>query len=110
VVLSVYAGEYDIGTIREGTLNVVADKIDISEIRVIANTRWYPSWVYSARSDLEPKFVKKIMQAFSKLDYNKNEHRQILNSADINSIIPAQDNDFNPVRNLISQIAITLDE
>lgn len=110
VVLSVYAGKYDVGTIREGTLNVVADRIDINKIRVIANTRWYPSWVYAARSDLEPEFVKKIMQAFLNLDYNQNEHKQILEHAYITSIIPAEDKDFDPVRKLAAQIAISLEE
>ena len=45
VVLAVYAGRYDIGSIREGTLDVAANKIDVSQIRVLGHTRWYPGWV-----------------------------------------------------------------
>jgi len=110
VVLSIYAGKYDVGTIREGTLNVVADKIDINEIRVIANTRWYPGWVYASRSGLKPEFVKKIMQAFLKLDYDQSEYRQILEPADFISIIPAEDKDFDPVRELAAKIGFSLEE
>ncbi len=110
VVLAVYAGKYDIGTIREGTLNVVADRIDIKEIRVIANTRWYPGWLYSARADLAPEIVEKIKKAFLKLDYKQSERRQILQAADIVGIIPSEDRDYDPVRKLAAQLGVSLEE
>jgi len=108
VVLAVYAGKYDIGTIREGTLNVVSDKIDINEIRVVANTRWYPGWVYAARKDLEPEILDKIKRALLKLDYNQKEHRQILKPAEISGIIPSDDRDFDPVRKLAAKLGMSL--
>jgi phosphonate transport system substrate-binding protein len=110
VVLAVYAGKYDIGTIREGTLNVVADRIDINEIRVLANTRWYPGWVYAARADLEPEIVKEIKKAFLRLDYKQREHRKILEAADITGIIASEDRDFDPVRELATHLGVSLDE
>ena len=110
VVLAVYAGKYDIGTIREGTLNVVADKIDINEIRVIANTRWYPGWVYAARAGLEPKIVEKIRKALLKLAFNQKEHKQILEAADFINVIPSDDRDFNPVRELAARVGISLEK
>lgn len=110
VVLAVYAGKYDIGTIREGTLNLVADRIDIKKIRVIANTSWYPGWVYAARADMEPEIVEKIKKAFLKLDYNQNDHKLILETADIIGIISSEDQDFDPVRELIAHVGISLQE
>ena len=110
VVLAVYAGKYDIGTIREGTLNLVADRIDIKKIRVIADTRWYPGWVYAARADMEPEIVEKIKKAFLKLDYDQNEHNRILETADIIGIISSEDQDFDPVRELIAHVGISLQE
>jgi phosphonate transport system substrate-binding protein len=110
VVLAVYAGKYDIGTIREGTLNVVADKIDINEIRVIANTRWYPGWVYAARAGLEPKIVEKIRNALLKLDFNQKEHQHILKTADFVKVIPSEDQDFNPIRELAARVGISLEK
>ncbi|MBW2606272.1 MAG: phosphate/phosphite/phosphonate ABC transporter substrate-binding protein [Deltaproteobacteria bacterium] len=108
VVLAVYAGKYDIGTIREGTLNVVADKIDINEIRVVASSRWYPGWVYSARKDLAPEIVEKIKKALLKLDYNNKDYKPILQAADIMGIIPSDDKDFDPVRELSAKLGISL--
>lgn len=109
-VLAVYAGKYDIGTIREGTLNVVADRIDIKKIRVIANTPWYPGWVYAAKAEMESEIVEKIKKAFLKLDFNQNEHRRILEAADIIGIISSEDQDFDPVRELAAQVGISLQE
>jgi len=108
VVLAVYAGKYDIGTIREGTLNVVSDKIDINEIRVVASSRWYPGWVYSARKDLAPEIVEKIKKALLKLDYKNKDYKPILLAADIMGIIPSDDKDFDPVRKLAATLGMSL--
>ena len=108
VVLAVYAGKYDIGTIREGTLNVVSDKIDINEIRVVASSRWYPGWVYAARKDLAPEIVKKIKKALLKLDYKNKDYKPILRAADIMGIIPSDDRDFDPVRKLAAKLGMSL--
>ena len=110
VVLAVYAGKYDVGSIREGTLDVVADKIDINEIRVIANTRWYPGWVYAARRDLEADIVEKIKRALLKLDSKEDKHQRILQAADISDIVPAEDGDFDPVRQLAVMVGMNLEE
>ena len=108
VVLAVYAGKYDIGTIREGTLNVVSDKIDINEIRVVASSRWYPGWVYAARKDLAPEIVEKIKKALLKLDFKNKDYKPILQAADIMGIIPSDDKDFDPVRKLSAKLGMSL--
>jgi phosphonate transport system substrate-binding protein len=59
VVMAVYSGKYDVGLIREGTLDILADKIDLKQIRVLAYSRWYPGWVYAARRGLDPARWKK---------------------------------------------------
>ena len=108
VVLAVYAGKYDIGSIREGTLDVVANKIDISEIRVIANTRWYPGWVFAARKGLPPDTVAKIKAALCKLSSREPRQKEILRAANIFGIIPAQDSDFDAVRELADRLDMNL--
>lgn len=108
VVLAVYAGKYDIGSIREGTLNVVADKININQIRVIAHTRWYPGWVYASRRELDPEIVNRIKDALLRLDYDNPEHRKILDLADIIDVVPSEDLEFNPLRDLLGNLDIYL--
>ena len=109
VVLAVYAGRYDIGTVREGALTVVADKIDVSEIRIIATTAYYPGWVYAARKGLDPALVEKIMDALLRLDSRNPEHQPILRAAHISGVIASTDEDFDPVRELLRKVRIDLD-
>jgi phosphonate transport system substrate-binding protein len=100
VVMAVYSGKYDVGLIREGTLNILKNKIDLKLIRVLAYSRWYPGWVYAARKGMDPALVKKIKQALLALNMNNPEDAAILEKAGFVKVIPAQDEDFNPVRRL----------
>lgn len=106
VVLAVHAGTYDIGTIREGTLAVVSDRIDSGDIRVVDHTPAYPGWVYAARSDLPANALAEIRDALLRLRPENPDHRAILAAADIAGIIPADDADFDPVRTLAATIGM----
>lgn len=106
VVLGVHAGAYDIGTIRKGTLDVVAGKIDLGEINVLAETRPYPGWVYAARKGMDPKVVDMIAQAMFELRYTDGDQRFILEAAGIRGIIPAKDKDYDPVRDLAGKLGL----
>lgn len=105
VVLAVYAGNYDIGSIREGTLDLLADKIDLDQIRVVAQTPWYPGWVYSARAGLDPALVARIQEAMLALSPNTPAQAAILEQAGFAMIIPSEDDDFDVVRELVDKVA-----
>jgi len=109
VVLAVYAGRYDIGTVREGALTVVAEKIDVSEIRIIASTQYYPGWVYAVRKGLDPAVVEKIREALLRLDRRNPEHQPILRAAHFSGAIASADKDFEPVRELLRKVQIDMD-
>lgn len=100
VVMAVLSGKYDVGVIREGTLDIMANKIDVNQIRVLAYSRWYPGWVYAARRGLDPAIVDKIKQALLALNMDDADHATILKKAGFIAIIPAKDEDFNSVRRL----------
>ncbi len=106
VVLAVHAGAYDIGTIRKGALNVVAGKIDLGDILVLAETRPYPGWVYSARKDLDPTVISAIAEAMFALNADNDDQRRILEAAGMRGIIPARDSDYDPVRELAYKLDI----
>jgi len=101
VILGVYAGRYDVGTVREGALELLKDKIDLSQIRILAVTPRYPGWNYSARAGLAEEVVEDIRQAMLSLDYNNPDHRLILEKGAMKGIIPASPEDFDAVRDLI---------
>jgi phosphonate transport system substrate-binding protein len=100
VVMGVYSGKYDLGLIRERTLSVLAGKIDVKQIRVLAHSRWYPGWVYAARRGLDPVVLAKTKEALLALDMKKPEHRKVLEQAGFTGIIPAADADYEAVRRL----------
>ena len=100
VVMAVYSGKYDVGLIREGTLNILTEKVDLKQIRVLAHSRWYPGWLYAARRGLDPAIVERIKQALIALDINNPDHKPILEKAGFIAVIPAADDDFSSVRRL----------
>jgi phosphonate transport system substrate-binding protein len=104
VVMGVYSGKYDLGLIRERTLDILADKIDLKQIRVLAHSRWYPGWVYAARRGLDPVIQTKIKQALLALDMKNPDHRKILEQARFTGILPATDNDYEAVRRLAESV------
>ena len=106
VVLAVHAGQYDIGSIREGSLGVVEGKIDLGQIRVLATTPAYPGWVYAARKGLDPAVVSRIAGAMFKLDMSRADDAAILGAAGIRAIIPARDGDYDPVRRLAERLGL----
>ncbi len=110
VVLAVYAGQFDIGLIREGALGVVANKIDTGKIRVVAYSRYYPGWVYSARKDMNPEVLKKIEDVLFRLSPDTPEHRVILQKAHFLRVVPSRDMEFESVRKLINVLGIDLDK
>jgi phosphonate transport system substrate-binding protein len=103
VILAVQAGQYDVGSVREGALAVLADKIDLDEIRVIGHTAWYPGWVYAARSGLDPGIVARVAQALMALDSGNPAQREILDNARFTAIVASDDREFDPVRALWTQ-------
>jgi phosphonate transport system substrate-binding protein len=100
VVMAVLSGKYDVGTIREGTLDILAGKIDLRQIRILAHSHWYPGWVYAARRGLDPAIVDKIKKALLALNRENPEHAAILEKARFIAVIPAKDEDFDSVRRL----------
>ena len=110
VVLAVSAGKYDIGTIRQGTLDVVAGKIDPRAIRVLAETGWYPGWVFSSKSGLDPQIVAAVKKALLALDIRHSDQRAILEAAQIVGVIASADADYDPVREAVRYIGVALNE
>ena len=106
VVFAVYAGQYDIGSIRNDTLSILKDRIDLSQIRILAETRLYPGWVYAARKDLNPEIVDKIAQAMFSLTMENEKDAVILEAAKMRGIIPATDADYNPIRDLADKLQL----
>ncbi|TIH18530.1 phosphate/phosphite/phosphonate ABC transporter substrate-binding protein [Marinifilum sp. JC120] len=108
-VLAVYAGKYDFASIREGTLNVVRDKINIDKIRIVAETEPFPGWVYAARKGLSENVVNKIKYCMFRMSMENPEQAAILYQAGMRGILPAQDSDYDAVRRLTKELGLNID-
>jgi phosphonate transport system substrate-binding protein len=106
VVLAVFAGACDIGSIRDGTLDILRGKIDIDQIRILAESKSYPGWVYSARQGFPPETTAKIAQAFFALNDERPDDAAILSTAGMRGIIPAVDADYASVRRLAEKLGL----
>lgn len=108
--LAVYSGDYDACFVREGTRTVVMkDKVDISKIRVLAFSPWYPGWVYAGRKDLDPDIVNTIKSAMLMLDFEDPEDKVILEKANFVKIVPSEDKDFDSIRELATMLNLKWD-
>jgi phosphonate transport system substrate-binding protein len=110
VVLAIYNGRYDLGSVREGTLDLVADKIDLSQIRILAYTPYYPGWMYAYRKGLDPKVLSTVKGALLKIDCLSPADRHICDAAHFAGIIPAEDSDYDSIRELAAKVGIDLNE
>lgn len=109
VVLARYTGAFDVGTIRKGTLDVVRDKIDLEQIRVLAESRPYPGWVYSVRKGFDPASTEKIARALQDLSMSRRDDAVILGAAGMIGIIPARDEDYDSIRELAMRLDLSGD-
>lgn len=107
VALAVYTGAYDVGTIREGALDVLGGKIESAKMRVLAETRTYPGWVYAARSGLDVKVVDKLAKAMFALSMDDPAQAEVLRAAGMRGIIPALDEDYAPIRDLAVKLGLS---
>ncbi|KUG27117.1 phosphonate abc transporter phosphate-binding periplasmic component [hydrocarbon metagenome] len=106
VVMAVYAGAYDLGSVRDGALPLLKDKIDLSQIRILAESKRYPGWVYAHRPGLDPEVVNKISRAMFALSMERPEDATILRTAGMRGIIPAVDGDYASVRELAGKLGL----
>ncbi len=106
VILAVHAGAYDVGTIRKGALEVVRDKIDLGQIRVLAESEAYPGWVYAVRAGFSPSHRDRIARALFALDIHRPKDEPVLTEAEMVAIIPARDSDYESIRNLARRLSL----
>ena len=106
VVLAVYTGTYDIGSVRDGALELMGDRIDLTQIRILAESRHYPGWVYAARAGLDPGVVERITRAMLALSPDDPTHGKILDAAHFKAIIASSDEDYQPIRELVTTLGL----
>ncbi len=106
-----YSGAHDAtalqvesGKVAAGVLNasvweklVAEKKVDISKVKVIYTTPPYFDYNWTVRGDLSPALVKRLTDAFLKLDAKNPAHKEIMDLQRASKFIPTNPNNYKGI-------------
>jgi len=97
--LWVEAGKVDAGALNFLVWDklVHSSRVDTNKVIIFWTTPPYVDYVWTARGDLEPALLEKIIQAFLKLDYRNPEHKRLLDLHRTRGYIRAKDEDWKGI-------------
>lgn len=98
VTMAVFHRAADAGGIREDDLDKMKDKVDLSQIRVVAYTDYFPNWPVFSTPGLSGGTAAKIRAALLKLKPNEAEAEKILSAAKLSGFAPVTDRDYDELR------------
>jgi phosphonate transport system substrate-binding protein len=98
VVKAVFNGAADAGGLREDDLEKQKGVLDVSQLRIVAYTDYYPNWPLFAAPTLRKEFSEKLRQALLKLKPDGAPARRILGPARLTGFVPVSDQDYDGLR------------
>lgn len=98
-VAFVAAGKADAGVLNASVWDklVEAKKVDPDKVRVFATTPTYFDYNWTVRGDLDPVIVKKLTEAFLKLDPKNPEHAEIMALQRAGKFIPTRKENYDGI-------------
>lgn len=100
-VAFVASGKVDAGVLNALVWDKLVEdkKVDVSKVRVFATTPPYFDYNWTVRGDLDPAIVKKLTEAFLKLDSSKPEHKEIMALQRASKFIPTKVDNYAGIEN-----------
>jgi len=98
VAMAVFNKAADAGGIREDDLEKMKDKVDLSQIRIVAYTDYYPNWPVFSTGKMNKAVADKVRAALLKLKPNSAEAQQVAGPAKITGFAPIADKDYDMLR------------
>ena len=98
-VAFVAAGKADAGVLNASVWDklVEAKKVDTDKVRVFATTPPYFDYNWTVRGDLDPALIKKLTEAFLKLDPKNPEHLEIMQLQRASKFIPTKKENYEGI-------------
>lgn len=98
-VAFVAAGKAEAGVLNASVWDklVESKKVDTDKVRVFATTPPYFDYNWTVRGDLDPALVKKLTEAFLKLDPANPEHKEILALQRAAKFIPTKKENYDGI-------------
>lgn len=98
VTIAVVNGTADAGGIREDDLEKMKGKVDISKIKIVGHTEYFPNWPVFATPRLNRDTAMKIQAALLKLKPKDPQSEKILGSAKLDGFTTVRDKDYDELR------------
>jgi phosphonate transport system substrate-binding protein len=98
-VAFVAAGKAEAGVLNASVWDKLVEqkKVDIDKVRVFATTPPYFDYNWTVRGDLDPALIKKLTDAFLKLDPANPEHKEILGLQRAAKFIPTRKENYDGI-------------
>jgi phosphonate transport system substrate-binding protein len=98
-VAFVAAGKADAGVLNASVWDKLVEqkKVDPAKVHVFATTPPYFDYNWTVRGDLDPALVKKLSNAFLKLDAKNPEHAEILSLQRASKFIPTKKENYEGI-------------
>ena len=98
-VAFVAAGKADAGVLNASVWDKLVElkKVDPEKVRVVATTPPYFDYNWTVRGDLDPALIKKLTDAFLKLDPNNPEHKEIMALQRASKFIPSKKENYDGI-------------
>jgi phosphonate transport system substrate-binding protein len=98
VAMAVFNKTADAGGIREDDLEKMKDKVDLSQIKIVVFTDYYPNWPLFSTGKMSKAVADKVKAALMKLKPNSAEAQQAAGPAKITGFAPVIDKDYDLLR------------
>jgi phosphonate transport system substrate-binding protein len=98
VTMAVFNKAADAGGIREDDLDKMKDKVDLSQIKIVAYSDYFPNWPVFATPKLNKAAAAKIKTALLKLKPGNPESDKILGAAKLSGFATVSDKDYDLLR------------
>jgi phosphonate transport system substrate-binding protein len=98
-VAFVSAGKAEAGVLNASVWDKLVEqkKVDTDKVRVFATTPPYFDYNWTVRGDLDPVIIKKLTDAFLKLDPANPEHKAILDLQRAAKFIPTKKENYDGI-------------
>lgn len=107
VALTVFNGQAAAGALNENNYKALIAKgvVKEDELKVLLKSEPIPEYPWAARKDLDPQLIEKLIAAFVAIT-----DEAILTPQLATGFVPASDEDYDVIRNLVKVLGINLEE
>ena len=105
IILDVYFNKFDAGVIcQHGLTEITDEKIDMSQLKVLAQTPPMHNIVFAANRSVSTALIKKTVDALLALDPQNPDHQKILHKAECGGFAKTTDDHYNSLRTKIKEL------